>query len=744
MNGMQMDMAGDTQIDTLMARMSLAEKIGQLNLVTPGNMTNTGPVATDDVEQKIAAGAVGGMFGVYEPDRVRRLQDIAVNRTRLKIPLIFGLDVIHGHKTVFPVPLGLSCSWDMDLIEKSARIAAIEATADGLSWVFSPMVDIGRDPRWGRVAEGAGEDVYLGSRVAEAMVHGYQGDDMARNDTVLACVKHLGLYGAAEAGRDYNTVDMSRIRMYEDYLPPYQAAIDAGVGSVMCAFNEIDAIPATGNKWLLDDLMRAEWGFSGLCVTDYTGINEMTCHGLGDLQTVSALALKAGVDMDMVGEGFLATLQQSLEDGTISQDMIDTACRRVLEAKVRLGLFDDPYRYIDADRPGRDILNADHLDFARASAARSCVLLKNAADVLPLDKSAKLALIGPLGDDKNNMLGTWSIAGDPARAATLLEGLREVAGPDAVIEHARGANITDDAALAARVNLAGDKIRIDARTPDDLLTEALDVAARADIIIAAVGESDEMSGEAACRADIGLPESQRKLVAALVATGKPVVLVVFSGRPLTLEWEDANASAILQAWFGGTQAGYGIADVLFGAYTPSGKLSMTFPRHVGQVPVYYNHKNTGRPYTGDANERFKSRYLDIPNDPLYPFGYGLSYTRFDYGEIRLDKTQLGGDQVLRASISLTNSGAYAGEEIVQLYISDPVASIARPVRQLKGFQKISLQPGETVDVVFDITVEALKFYNTDLVYDWEPGEFVIQIGGNSRDLRTASVTWLRS
>lgn len=725
----------------LMARMTAAEKIGQLNLVTPGNMTNTGPVATRDVEEKIAAGCVGGMFGVYGPERVRRLQDIAVNDSRLKIPLIFGLDVIHGHRTVFPIPLALSCSWDTKMITESARIAAAEATADGLNWVFSPMVDICRDPRWGRIAEGAGEDPFLGGLVAAAMVRGYQGKDLAQDDTVLACVKHMALYGAAEAGRDYNTVDMSRIRMFEDYLPPFLAAVKAGVGSVMAAFNEVDGIPATGNKWLLDTLLRGRWGFNGLTVSDYTGINEMICHGLGDLQTVSALALDATVDMDMVGEGYVSTLQRALDEGRVSMKQIDAACARVLTAKARLGLLDDAYRYIDESRPQGRVMTAENITFARRAVARSCVLLKNADGILPLDKSARIALVGPLSDDARNMLGTWSIAGDSARAVTLLAGLRETLGEGAHISHAKGANITDDPALAARVNLAGDKIRIDARSPDDMLAEALAAVADVDVIVAAVGESDEMSGEAACRADIGIPCAQRRLLAALFETGKPVVIVVFSGRPLTLEWEDAHAAAILHAWFGGTQAGAGIADVLCGAVNPSARLSVTFPRHVGQVPVYYNHKNTGRPFTGNFEDRFRSRYLDIPNDPLYPFGYGLGYSPFEYGEIRLDKTELHGDDTLRASVALTNRGEMAGEEVVQLYISDPVASIARPVRQLKGFRRVSLQPGETRDIVFEITTGALKFYNAELEYDWEPGVFGIHIGANSRDLKDATVTW---
>jgi beta-glucosidase len=730
-------------IDSLMERMTLAEKIGQLNLVTPGGFTNTGPVVTEGVEHKIRGGLVGGMFGIYGAAALRPLQQMAVEKTRLGIPLLFGLDVIHGHKTIFPLPLALACTWDMELIKKTARIAAVEAAADGLNWAFSPMVDIARDPRWGRIAEGSGEDPFLGAAIARAMVEGYQGDDLALPDTVMACVKHFALYGGAESGRDYNTVDMSRIRMYETYFPPYKAAVDAGVGSVMCAFNEVDGIPATGNKWLMTDVLRGEWGFNGLVVSDYTGINEMSAHGMGDLASVAALSLQAGTDMDMVGEGYLTTLEQSLQDGRVSIANIDQACRRVLEAKQKLGLFDDPFRYIDEKR-AEHILTAESRAFARETAAQSCVLLQNKGDILPLKAAGSIAVIGPLAADRRNMQGTWSIAGDWQICASVLDGIKALAGKDAEILHARGANITNDPVLAQRLNFAGEKVDIDPRPPVDMIAEALTCAAKADVIVAVVGEAQEMSGEASCRADIGIPEDQRPLLEALAATGKPLVLVVITGRPLVLTWEKAHADAILLMWFGGTEAGHGMADVLFGRHNPSGRLAVTFPYHVGQVPIYYAHKNTGRPFGGDMLDKFKSRYLDIPNEPLWPFGFGLSYTAFDYGDLRLDKTVLhGDDDKLTATIAVTNVGRIAGTETVQLYITDPVASVTRAVLDLRGFQKVHLAAGETAEVTFSITPDALRFFNPALEHVWEPGAFIIHAGPHVAALKSAAVQWTR-
>jgi beta-glucosidase len=730
----------DVFVKTLMAKMTLDEKIGQLNLVTGGRAT-TGSVVNSDIEAGIRDGKVGGIFGVYGADKVKEVQDIAVKSSRLHIPLIFGLDVIHGHKTIFPIPLGISATWDLGLIEQSAQIAAKEATAEGLNWVFSPMVDIARDPRWGRISEGSGEDPWYGSEVAKAMVHGYQGRSMKAADAVMACVKHFALYGGAEAGREYNTVDMSLIKMYQDYLPPYKAAVDAGAGSFMSSFNTINGVPATANQWLLTDLLRKQWGFKGFVVSDYTAVNELTNHGLGDLQTVSALALKAGLDMDMVGEGFLKTLKQSLKEGKVTQFEIDQACRRVLEAKYKLGLFDNPYKSINPEREATDVLSADNRAFAREIAEHSFVLLKNKTQTLPLKKSGTIALIGPLADNHSEMLGTWVVAGDPEKSVSVMEGMKNIVGDDVKLLYARGSNITDDSLLSARSYFFGMKQDKDTRLPQVMIDEAVETAKKSDVVVAVVGESANMSGESSSRSDISIPLSQEKLLKALAKTGKPLVIVLFNGRPLTLPWEEGHASAILDVWAPGTEAGNAIADVLFGNYNPAGKITATFPQSVGQIPIYYNHKNTGRPFKTGDDAKFKSDYLDISNDPLYPFGYGLSYTSFSYGDVKLSKTSLKGNETLTASVTITNTGNFAGEEVVQLYISDPVASISRSVKELKGFKKISLQPGEKQEVTFHITTADLKFYNNNLKYDWEPGQFIVQIGTNSSDTHTASLQW---
>ena len=728
-------------VDALMKKMTLNEKIGQLNLLTPGGGVATGSVVSSDVESKIKAGNVGGLFGVIGVDKIRQAQELAVKTSRLHIPLIFGSDVIHGYKTTFPIPLGLSCSWDIAMIERSAAIAASEATADGLCWAFSPMVDIARDPRWGRIAEGAGEDPYLGSKIAAAMVKGYQGNNLSAKNTLMACVKHYALYGAAEGGRDYNTVDMSRVKMYEYYLPPYHAAVDAGVGSVMSSFNEVDGIPATANKFLMTDLLRKQWGFKGFVVTDYTAINEMVNHGIGDLQTVSARALNAGVDMDMVGEGFLTTLKKSLEEKKVTQKQIEDACRRILEAKYKLGLFDDPYRYCDASRAAKEVLSSDKRQAAREFAEHSFVLLKNNDQTLPLKRSGTIALVGPLANNKSNMPGTWAVSGDAQLSIPALDGIKNIAGSNVNILYAKGANITDDSALAKKVNVFGEKADIDKRSSVEMIGEAVNISNRADVIVAVVGEASEMTGEAASRSDIGLPQSQTNLLKALAKTGKPLVLVIMSGRPLTLVWENENATSILQAWFAGHEAGNAIADVLFGNYNPSGKTTISFPRNVGQIPIYYNHKNTGRPQPVGAWQKFHSNYLDVTNDPLYPFGYGLSYTSFSYGDVKVTSANPKGDQSITATARVTNTGKYSGEEVVQLYISDPVASVTRAVKDLRGFKKILLQPGESKDVSFNITTEDLKFYNNDLKHIWEPGQFIIEIGPNSRDVNSISVDW---
>jgi beta-glucosidase len=726
-------------INGLMNKMTIDEKIGQLNLVIPGGAV-TGSVVSKDVDNKIRQGMVGGLFGITGPDKVKQAQDIAVKDTRINIPLIFGLDVIHGHRTIFPIPIGISCSWDTVMIQKSAEIAAREASADGLAWVFSPMVDIARDPRWGRVSEGSGEDPYLGSRIAAAMVRGYQGKDLRNTENVMACVKHFALYGGAEAGREYNTVDMSRIKMYQYYLPPYKAAVDAGAGSIMSSFNEIDGIPATGNRWLLTDLLRNQWKFNGLVVSDYTSLSEMSAHGMGDLAMVSALGLHAGLDMDMVSEGFLNTLKKSLQEGRITQKEIDQACRRILEAKYKLGLFSDPYNRMNAERALKELLSSDNRKAAREIAAHSFVLLKNNDQVLPLKKSGTIALIGPLADNHRNMLGTWSVSGDPSKSVTVMEGIKNVAA-DVHILYAKGANISDDSMLVTRTNKLGMEIEPETRTAQAMIDEAVAAASQADVVVAVLGEAADMSGESSSRSDISLPESQENLLKALVKTGKPVVLVLFNGRPLILKWESDHIQAILDTWFGGTEAGNAIADVLFGNYNPSGKLSMTFPVSQGQIPIYYNAKNTGRPYsTGDPNTKFKSDYLDITNDPLYPFGFGLSYTKFSYSPLTLSNPNISAAHPVQVKLTVTNNGNFDGEETVQLYIRDMVASVTQPIKELKKFHKLFLKKGERREVIFTLTTDDLKYVNSDLKWVYDPGAFKIFVGGNSRDVMEADLS----
>ncbi|RGI92124.1 beta-glucosidase BglX [Bacteroides xylanisolvens] len=724
-------------IHALMSKMTLEEKLGQLNLPVSGDIV-TGQAKNSDVAAKIRAGKVGGLFNIKGQDKVREMQRIAVEESRLHIPLLFGMDVIHGYETVFPIPLGLAATWNMSAIEQSARLAAVEASADGICWTFSPMVDISRDPRWGRMAEGGGEDPYLGGRIAEAMVNGYQGKGKLRykqDSNIMACVKHYALYGASEAGRDYNTVDMSRIRMFNEYMYPYKAAIEAGVGSVMASFNEVDGVPATANKWLLTDVLRKQWGFNGFVVTDYTGVSEMVDHGIGDLPTVSARALKAGVDMDMVSEGL-----QTLDEGKVSQEDIDRACRRVLEAKYKLGLFHDPYKYCKSAEAVKNIFTSEHRAIARKVAAESFVLLKNKENVLPLKRQGTIAVIGPLANSRSNMVGTWSVAADLDKPMTLIEGIRSVAGNNVRVVYAKGSHLMADEMNEKNATVFGRSLgrEREKRTDEQMLAEALKIAGESDVIVAALGESSEMSGESSSRTDIGIPEVQKTLLRELLTTGKPVVLVLFSGRPMTIGWENENVPAILNVWFGGTEAAPAIGDVLFGDVNPSGKLPVTYPQNVGQIPLYYNHKSTGRPLAeGRWFEKFRSNYLDVSNDPLYPFGYGLSYTSFQYSEISLSTSLIDAGTELVASIDVTNTGTVDGAEVVQLYIRDVVGSVTRPVKELKGFEKIFLKAGESRTVRFKIITDLLKFYNYDLEYVFEPGEFEIMIGGNSKELKSA-------
>ncbi|MDY5125881.1 MAG: beta-glucosidase BglX [Prevotella sp.] len=722
-------------VNELMAKMTLEEKIGQLNLLPGGDVT-TGAIMDSPLAQLTAAGQLGAVLNVKGQDKIHELQRVAVKKSRLGIPLLIGLDVIHGNQTVFPIPLAQACSWNLKAIENGARIAAKEATAQGVNWVYSPMVDIAIDPRWGRVAEGAGEDPFLGCRIGEALVKGYQG--CYGKENAMACVKHFALYGAAEAGRDYNTVDMSRVRMYNQYLAPYKAAAEAGAGSFMSSFNVVDGVPATCNKWLLTDLLRKEWKYDGFVVTDYGSINEAIVHGIGDQSVTSELALKAGTDMDMCSSAFIKQLANLVKIGRVSQEDIDTACRRVLEAKYKLGLFDDPYRFCEPKRLKTDLYTAEHRKAARDMAAETFVLLKNDG-VLPLKKQGKIALIGPLGNNRSNMVGCWSTADTPELYSTLKEAMERAVGDKAQVVFAQGCNIYADENIQKGATFGRPIDRVD---DDKAKEEALRVAADADIIVCAMGEMAEMSGESSSRTDISLPRVQMELLKDLVATGKPVVMLNFAGRPTVMAWEAEHVNAILNVWFGGSEAGDAICDVLFGDKNPSGHLTMTMPKALGQIPIYYNHLNTGRPVPEGVTEyrKYQSNYIDVRNDPLYPFGYGMSYTTFEYGKPRLNATTMKADGSITLTVNVRNSGNRDGDEVVQLYIHDMVATIARPVKELKGFERISLKAGESRDVTFTINADMLKFYNSNLQYVAEPGDFEVMVGGNSRDVQKIRFT----
>lgn len=727
------DAAMDKFVDDLMSRMTLEEKIGQLNLQVAGDIT-TGQAQDTQVAGLIKAGKMGGVFNLKGVEKIRELQKMAVEQSRMGIPLLVGMDVIHGYETIFPIPFALSCSWNMEAVEEAARIAAKEASADGINWVFSPMVDICVDARWGRISEGNGEDPYLGSQIARAMIRGYQGDYSSR-ENVMACLKHYALYGAVEAGLDYNTVDMSRLRMYNQYFPPYKAAVEEGTGSVMSSFNIVDGVPATANRWLLDDVLRKQWKFDGFVATDYGSIGEMLPHGVGgDLKHASALALTAGTDMDMCSMGFIGTLEQSVKDGTVSEEAVNTACRRVLEAKYKLGLFKDPYKYCDVKRRKTDIFTAENRAAARRIAAETFVLLKNKAGLLPLKKQGRIALIGPLADTRANMAGTWCVAYTPDKYSTLKEGFERALKGKAELLYAQGCNLMADSARQRAAEFGktiarGDDARLKA--------EAIETARQADVIVCAMGESADMSGECASRSDLRLPDVQRELLAELVKLGKPVVMLNFSGRPTVLTWEEANVDAILNVWFGGSEAADAICDVVFGDVAPSGRLTMTFPRATGQVPMYYNHLNTGRPVPEGTKDfrKYATNWLDNVNDPLYPFGYGLTYTTFSYGK----PTVTGSGRTFKASVTVTNTGGRDAVEVVQLYVRDPVASIARPVKELKGFSRVTLKAGESRQVTFDITEKDLSYYDAEGRLVFEPGVFSIMLGLDSSSLQSVDI-----
>ncbi|HLU06148.1 MAG TPA: beta-glucosidase BglX [Woeseiaceae bacterium] len=709
-------------IAELMSRMTLKEKIGQLNLLS-SDWDVTGPTLREGYQEDVRAGNVGAIFNAHTAAFTRALQRLAVEETRLGIPLLFGYDVIHGHKTIFPISLGEAASWDLEAIETGSRVAAIEASASGLHWTFAPMVDIARDPRWGRISEGAGEDAYLGSEIAKARVRGFQGENLAAVDTILATAKHYAAYGQAQAGRDYHTTDMSLRELWDTYLPPFRAASEAGVATYMTSFNDLNGVPATANHYLLTEILRNRWRFDGFVVSDYTSVNELVPHGFArDEKHAAELSINAGVDMDMQGATFMKHLPGLVEQGRVDVETIDAAVRRILEMKYRLGLFEDPYRYSNEAREAAAIYADEHLEAARDVARKSIVLLKNERDLLPLRTDISLAVIGPLADSEADMIGSWSAAGEREdRPVTLLEAIRERLGEQAEIHFEKGASY--------RFEDEGDRSGFE---------PALAAANRADVIIAAMGERWDMTGEAASRTSLELPGNQVELLKELRKLGKPVVLVLMNGRPLELEWADENIHAILETWYAGTQGGHAIADVLFGDYNPSGRLPVTFPRNVGQVPIYYNMKNTGRPYdAGAAEQKYKSRYLATPNSPLYPFGYGLSYTEFNYSDLALDREAMGEGDSIAVSVRVTNSGDVDGEEVVQLYTRDMVGSVTRPVKELKGFDKISLAAGESRSVEFTLEPSDLAFHRQDMSYGAEAGSFKVFVGGNSEELLEA-------
>lgn len=709
----QRDAEVDRFVDDLLRRMTLEEKIGQTVLYTSGYDVITGPTVDPNYNEYLKKGMVGGIFNAVGADYTRSLQKIAVEETRLGIPLIFGYDVIHGQRTIFPIPLAESCSWDLEAMERSARITASEATAEGINWIYAPMVDISRDPRWGRVAEGAGEDVYLGSLIAAARVKGFQGDNLSAVNTVVACVKHYAAYGATMAGRDYNTVDMSLNELWNTYLPPFKAALDAGCGTIMTSFNDLNGIPATGNRYLLKDILRDKWNFNGFVVTDYTSINEMIPHGYAKDEKHSAeIAMNAGVDMDMQGGVYMNHLKTLIEEGKVSEKDVTEAARAILKIKYKLGLFEDPYRYCDANREKTDILTPANKEAARDMARKSMVLLKNDKQTLPLKENKRVALIGPLAKDKYEILGCWSAMGNrDTIPVSVYDGLVEAIGKDK-ISYAKGCDIQSDDTKG--------------------FAEALRVASASDVVVMVMGEFHNMSGENNSRTNLSLPGVQVDLLKAIKKTGKPVVLVLMNGRPLTINWEKDNLDAILEAWFPGTMGGAAIADVLTGKYNPAGKLTMTFPQNVGQIPLFYNHKNTGRPYDPNVPQfAYGSRYWDVSNEPLYPFGYGLSYTTFAYSDLELSSKEITKDSPLKVSVKLTNSGGYDGEEVVQLYTRDLVGSVTRPVKELKGFKKVFLKAGESKVIDFTLSVNDLRFYNSQLDYVYEPGDFHLFVGGSS-------------
>lgn len=714
----------DQKVTELMAKMTLEEKIGQLNQYND-DITATGPITKDaDKAGQVRAGKLGSILNAIGVKNTKNWQDQAM-QSRLKIPLLFGQDVIHGFRTTFPIPLGETATWDMNLIEKSARIAAIEASAYGIHWTFAPMVDIGRDPRWGRVMEGAGEDTYLGTLVGKARVKGFQGNGLGNKDAVMACAKHFAAYGAAVGGRDYNSVDMSLRQLHETYLPPFKAVSDMGVATFMNSFNDINGIPATGNKYIQRDLLKGAWNFQGFVVSDWGSIGEMIPHGFAkDNKDAALKAIIAGSDMDMESRSYTNHLAELVKEGKVDIQLVDDAVRRILTKKYELGLFDDPYRFINEKREKEQANNPEHRKFAREIGAKSIVLLKNENQLLPLSPTTKkVAIIGPFAKATVENHGFWSIAfpDDSQRIVTQFDGIKAQLDKNSELLYAKGCNANDN-----------DK---------SMFAEAVETAKKADVVIMTLGEGHAMSGEAKSRSNIHFSGVQEDLLKEIAKTGKPIILMINAGRPLVFDWASENIPTIVYTWWLGTEAGNSIADVLFGKINPGGKLPMTFPRTEGQIPIYYNHYNTGRPAKNNTDRNYVSAYIDLDNDPAYPFGFGLSYTTFQYSDVNVSATKLKGNQTLTASVTLTNSGNYDGEEVVQLYIRDLVGKVVRPVKELKGFQKIFLKKGESKTVSFNITPEDLKFYDDELNFDWESGEFDIMIGTNSAQVQTKRVNW---
>lgn len=707
----------DPKVDSLLRIMTLDEKIGQMVLFT-SDWDVTGPTIKEGYLDDIRSGRCGNIFNAYTTDYIREIQRVAVEESRLGIPLLFGYDVVHGHKTIFPVPLAESCSWDLDLMRRTASASAAEAAASGLNWTFAPMVDISVDPRWGRVCEGAGEDPFLASLIADARVKGFQGDDLSDPLTVLACVKHFAAYGAPLAGRDYNTVDMSERQFREFYLPPYKAGVDAGALSVMTSFNEYDGVPSTGNAYLIRTLLKKDWGFQGFVVTDYTSINEMVHHGYAASEADAGVkAVNAGVDMDLQGEVYFNYLKGLVGAGFVSMRTIDHAVARILNVKAELGLFDDPYRYCDSSREADVVENQKIRSLSREAARKSMVLLKNDG-TLPFDRGDRIAVIGELAVSKRDLLGSWKAAGEWDQMKSILDAVREYNGA-ANVFYAEGCKKmgTDRSGFGA----------------------ALEAVAQADKVLMVIGEDWDWSGEAASRTDISVPGVQSELLSMIAATGKPVAVVLLNGRPLVLEKENVDADALLEAWYPGTMGADAVTDILFGQYNPSGKLTMTFPRSVGQIPIFYYEKNTGRPIYLPS-EKYKSRYLDSPNDPLYPFGYGLSYTTFSYSDLSLSSPKVKKGKTIEATVTVTNTGQVTGEETVQLYIRDLVGSVTRPVKLLKAFQKVAIPPGESRKITFTIDNDMLSFWRQDMTFGVEEGDFKVMVGGSSADLLQASFT----